>query len=89
MWQGAVGPNAGILGFLTIHSFGHQSGGGERSGRASTAKFHVFSVPDFLDRSRNTSIHNSSIILRQDRIWGRGWGSGGGLGTEMGIGDGD
>ena len=64
--------NASVAGVLTIHRFGHQSGRHKRSGRASTAKFHVFSARVCLDRSQNTEIHDITIILRQNWIWGRG-----------------
>ena len=39
-----VAPNEDIGEFLTIHSFGHQSGRCERSGGLSTANIHDFSA---------------------------------------------
>ena len=84
MWEGGVGPNAGIGRFLTIHRFGHQSARHQSSGCASTAKFDVFSARVFLDRFQNKRIHDITIVLRQNWVWGRGCGSGGDWGRGLG-----
>ena len=85
--MGSVGPNASIGGVLTIHRFGHQSARHQSSGRAGTAKFHVFSARVFLDRFHNTQIHDITRIMWQNWVLGRGWGSMGGLGTATASGN--
>ena len=80
----------GMWSQISVHRFVYQSARHGSSGRASTAKFHVFSARVFLDKSQNIWIHKINIILRQNSVWGRGWGSGGdwgqGWGLETGLG---
>ena len=84
MWGGA--PNAGLGGFPTFHRFGHHSGRHNRSGRASTAKIHVFLARLFrqVSKSRNTQYYHHS---QAELDLGTGMGLLGGLGTGMGFGD--
>ena len=55
-----------ILGVLTIHRFGHQSGRGERSGGLSAAKIHDFSARVFLDRSQTSKNNKKAQKIRPD-----------------------
>ena len=60
-------PNSEISGVLAIHHFGHQSCCGERSGRLTTAQFHVFPVRVFLDMSQEALIQNNTRFPGQNR----------------------
>ena len=71
---------------LTIHRFAHQSARRKSSGRASAAKFHVFSARLLRQVSKHMSIshyYNSQAELGLGTVMGLWWGSG------MGIDDGD
>ena len=71
-----------------MHRFVHQSARHERSGRVSTARFHVFSARVFLDRSPKPEVFNIIVILGHkwdgDRNGVGVLGFRGGLGIGMG-----
>ena len=78
---------------MPIHRFGRQSGRGESSGGLSTAEFHVFPAPVFLDMPQEAHIRNIIEFLGQT---GAGVGRGGdgavdgdGDGLRDGVGDED